>query len=65
MKFKMTNRQLQEQNYLLLCKQSNTTPLKDINKISDIGLMIEINTILKTNNCIPFTPQEIEDILDK
>ena len=59
----MTNRQLQEQNYLFLCNQSNTTPFKYINKISYIGLIIEINTLLKVNNCIPFTPKEIEDIL--
>ena len=61
----MTNRQLQEQNYLLLCKQSNTTPFKYINKISYIGLIIEINALLKTTNCIPFTPKEIEDILNE
>lgn len=56
----MKKRSQFEQQYLLLCKATNTIPFKHINKLIDISLIIEINTLLKSNNCIELTNDEIE-----
>jgi len=59
----MGKRKEYEQQYLYLCNQTKTIPAK-VEKMSDIGLLTSINLLLKNNNGIEMTLDEIEDALD-
>jgi hypothetical protein len=60
----MTNRTQLEQQYHYLCKQTNTIPLKRTVLFKNIYLIAEINQILAKQNCIPYSVDEIEDLLN-
>jgi hypothetical protein len=60
----MTNRTQLEQQYNYLCKQTNTNPKKRSTLFKDVYLLMEINQILTKNNCIPYSVDEIEDMLN-
>jgi hypothetical protein len=59
----MTNRKQLINQYNYLCKQTNTKPLPRKVLFTDRYLIMEINNILTKQNCIPFSIEEIEDML--
>jgi hypothetical protein len=58
----MGKRKEYEQQYLYLCNQTKTIPAK-VQKMSDMCLLISINLLLKNNNGIEMTIDEIENAL--
>lgn len=59
----MMTRQQCEDLFNWLCRQAYGSDLRPPK--SDYMLLVAINEVLHTHNCIPFSDKEIDDLLDK
>lgn len=57
-------RQTYENQLSMLCNQLGM-PIPDFKKVNNRSLLFRINYYLLQNNCIPFSEQEIKEIVRK